>query len=392
MPRQLPWKVKSAKCTQTPSRPKAAASPALSTSHSPAHRPTSTPKPELTPDPSSKPRRSLGHTPGIIYLLIVPTGANVSVRSPSTSPPPEPLKEEYAAHNDNKTSASLTPLRFMIEGVEHDDKYRMVEDEFLAVAGDFTRHLHAAEYQRLKNLAKLQNAETIQNISRPVTGEMTDLAKRRHAALDTAAKQRRGASKVLGKRAARNGPTSGDEGAPRRRPATSLQGLMDSPRKQAVPLALGTAGTLSGESFRGSMVLSPSRRLGRDAIIKREPSPGSEDDDLDGQHPWPPKYGQKAELPLARQLSVYQAPARNTEPKFPSNPFLRTANAAKRGNHAHGTASAKQSNLPEEDEDFFSRLRARRAEQKRRRESRIHESTVKASESRVAAHDEIPFL
>lgn len=268
----------------------------------------------------------------------------------------------------------------------------MVEDEFLAVAGEFTRHLHAAEYQRLKNLAKSQNAETIQNISRPVTGEMTDLAKRRHAALDTAARQRRGASRVLGKRAAKNGSTSGDEEAPRRRPATSLQGLMDSPRKQAVPLALGAAGTLNGASFRGSMVHSPSRRLGRDAFIKREPSPNSGDDDLDGQHPWPPKYGHKAELPLARRPSTSEHPARKPEPKYPSKPFLTTANAQKRGDHAQNTASMKQSDVPEEDEDFFSRLRARRAEQKRRRESKIHESTVKASESRAAAHDEIPFL
>ncbi|GAB1318722.1 hypothetical protein MFIFM68171_08932 [Madurella fahalii] len=361
MPRQLPWKVKSENTTQSPSRPKAAASPAPSASRSPAHHPTPTPKSDSTPGPSSKLRHGLGRS---------------SIRSPSTSPPPEPLKEE-----------------FMIEGVDQDDKYRMVEDEFLAVAGDFTRHLHTAEYQRLKNLAKSQNAETIQNISRPVTGEMTDLAKRRHAALDTAAKQRRGFSKTLGKRAARNGSTSDDEGVPRRRPATSLQGLMDSPRKQAVPLAVDAAGTRSGASFRGSMDLSPSRWLGRNGFIKREPSPDSEDDDRDGQRPWPSKYGLKTEIPLARQPSAPEAPAKlEAAPKSSHNPFSETVNAQKRADRAHDVASTEQADPPDEDEDFFSRLRARRAEQKRRRESKTHESTAKASESQLTALNEIPFM
>ncbi len=77
----------------------------------------------------------------------------------------------------------------MLDGIENDDGYRMVEDEFLSVAGEFTRHLHAAEYQRLKQLAKAQNAETIRNISRPITRTMSDLFKRRQTALSTAASQ-----------------------------------------------------------------------------------------------------------------------------------------------------------------------------------------------------------
>lgn len=43
----------------------------------------------------------------------------------------------------------------------------MVEDEFLATAQIFTRHLHRAEYQRLKHDARTRNASTITNISRP---------------------------------------------------------------------------------------------------------------------------------------------------------------------------------------------------------------------------------
>ena len=43
----------------------------------------------------------------------------------------------------------------------------MVEDEFLATAQSYTRHLHHAEYQRLKILAKDRNASNITSISRP---------------------------------------------------------------------------------------------------------------------------------------------------------------------------------------------------------------------------------
>jgi hypothetical protein len=35
-------------------------------------------------------------------------------------------------------------------GLDKDDRYRMVEDEFLEAAKMFTQHLHAAEYQRMK--------------------------------------------------------------------------------------------------------------------------------------------------------------------------------------------------------------------------------------------------
>jgi len=48
----------------------------------------------------------------------------------------------------------------MIDGLGHDDRYRMVEDEFAQTARTLTVHLHAAEYQRLKDATKSQNAET----------------------------------------------------------------------------------------------------------------------------------------------------------------------------------------------------------------------------------------
>ena len=72
-------------------------------------------------------------------------------RNPSSSPPPSPPKPE-----------------FMREGLDGDDIWVMVEDEFLSTARLFTQHLHHAEYQRLKKLARVQNESKIQSIARPV--------------------------------------------------------------------------------------------------------------------------------------------------------------------------------------------------------------------------------
>ncbi|KAL2177087.1 uncharacterized protein P884DRAFT_243956 [Thermothelomyces heterothallicus CBS 202.75] len=394
MPRQLPWKVGTRTTKQAPSRPKASASPAPSSasrSPAPSHRPTPVPKREETPeDRSKKPRRSLGFF-------------STPARSPSTSPPPEPPKEE-----------------FMIEGIDHDDMYRMVEDEFLAVAGEFTRHLHTAEYQRLKGLAKSQNAETIQNISRPVTQEMTDLVKRRHAALDMAARQRKGIAKTLRKRAT---SIDSDEEEPSRRPATSLQGLMDSPRKQNVPLT-SIIGTRPGSSYRRAADASasshqhpgnhavpsmkPEKRVTMAGGTRRGPSlepskyeistESDEADDLDGQPPWPQRQGllQRPEPgngvterpPVPQQTSRYSNQ---------SNPFL-AASKTQLPRYQSPTNDASTSehvatpNDDDEDDDPLARLRARRAEQKRRRmNNKAQDDNTKISDGQAAAIDSIPF-
>ncbi|KAI1322905.1 hypothetical protein F5Y16DRAFT_403982 [Xylariaceae sp. FL0255] len=70
-----------------------------------------------------------------------------------------------------KREASSSPSgppreRPMIEGLDGDDRYRMVEDELLATARDFTRHLHAAEYKRLQSTSNLKNAQAIGNITK----------------------------------------------------------------------------------------------------------------------------------------------------------------------------------------------------------------------------------
>ncbi|KAK4121681.1 hypothetical protein N657DRAFT_635697 [Parathielavia appendiculata] len=387
MPRQLPWKVGGVATKQTSSRPKPAASLA---NPAPSHPvlPTPKPKSEPTSNLSRKRRRSLALTSG--------------TRSPSTSPPPEPHKEE-----------------FMIEGMDHDDQYRMVEDEFLAVAGEFTRHLHAAEYQRLKGLAKSQNAEAIQNISRPVTGKMTDLVKRRHAALNTASSQRKGIAKVWGKPSAGNGSMTGDEKEPSHRPATLLQGLMDSPRKQTVLLTSVMTGARASSGHRDAVDVSPSRRRLNAGFVRSnslalperkhrvpsvrlesEPAPDSDDDDdLDAQPFWPRKPEPRRpepDLRLPSKRASTQLPPTRTrsEPSDARNPFLKI-DTARLPPLAQQSSESKEkvsgNDKDEEYDDPLARIRARRAEQKRRRETKVQDG-VKELESQAAALNSIPFI
>jgi len=268
----------------------------------------------------------------------------------------------------------------MIEGVDHDDKYRMVEDEFLSVAGDFTRHLHAAEYQRLKNLTDSQNAEAIKTISRPVTGDMTDLVKRRHAALDRATKQRKAVASVLGKREESDDPQM----------AMTLQGLMDSPRKKAVPLASLSSVTMGSRAEDAS----PSRRFGRNGGVelrlKQEPESDDDDgddddeDDLDGPSRF--RVPRRSTLPVSTpaperavdrppRAETWQTGPRNSGSSRPARPQL---------------VPVKAEPEDDDDDDPFVRMRARREEQRRRRESnKIKHETAEDPKSLL---NEIPFI
>ena len=55
----------------------------------------------------------------------------------------------------------------MRPGYAADDIYMMVEDEFHSIAQSFTKHIHHAEYVRLKRLAKSRGEGTLQAIARP---------------------------------------------------------------------------------------------------------------------------------------------------------------------------------------------------------------------------------
>ncbi|KAG9235857.1 hypothetical protein BJ875DRAFT_256908 [Amylocarpus encephaloides] len=204
-------------------------------------------------------------------------------REPSTSPPPEP-----------------PPESFMSDGMDHDDKYRMVEDEFLSVAQLFTVHLHTTEYKRQQIQVKSCNAEAIHSISRPVTGQMPNQTKRKLESAERSKLQRTAVDGMLKKES--KDPVDSDDSDTGDLPyvGTTLHGLMDSPRKKAASLAGGTslqlatraaAGFTKGVRYKSSPTrpqnFSQRSSVGRSRPhLGHESAPDStddgEDDDLDG--------------------------------------------------------------------------------------------------------------
>jgi len=158
------------------------------------------------------------------------------VRTPSTSPAPE----------------AAPPEVFMEEGLDKDDIFRMVEDEFMDVARAFTGHLHHLEYQRLKKVARSQNAATIKSISRPVTMKMPDSTRRKAEGLARSKKQVKAIQTLLDKRDKE--ADSEDELEDENDDAwvgTALYGLMESPRRSTKSLSKISSVTTSTRAAAG---------------------------------------------------------------------------------------------------------------------------------------------
>ncbi|KAF5618173.1 uncharacterized protein FTJAE_12339 [Fusarium tjaetaba] len=258
MGRKLPWKTSS-----TPSGPETERKTSVK-SESPLPTPSRAPRPSTPSASRKKPRRER-----VIEAEGIPNSTLSSkwqrnrqyhadaTRSPSTSPPPEPPKE-----------------RFMRPGLDHDDRYRIVEDEFVNMAHQFTLHIHTSEYNRLKNLAKHQNADTIREIERPVVGAPTLLTRHRQEDVRRNIKQR----KLLG--------TNSNEKKDSPYVGSSLQGLMESPRKEhkwisAIGLA-DTAATRASAGFN-SQKISPLRlnQGSSSTPAKKRHIPLGDDDETD---------------------------------------------------------------------------------------------------------------
>ncbi|KAE9371417.1 hypothetical protein N431DRAFT_341588 [Stipitochalara longipes BDJ] len=269
MPRKLPWEDDSTGTSSRPSRPSAPAPKRQKTNK----------KDDKTP--SSK--------------------SNADGRAPSSSPPPEAAREEY-----------------MDEGKKYDDKWRMVEDEFLTVAKRFTVHLHAAEYKRQQKMVKSRNAETINTISRPVAGKMPNHTKRRMEAAARVNTQRAALDGVTVKEAEEDDDSDDGDGLPYF--GTTLHGLMDTPRKRAASLAKSgaiTATTRAAAGFKQAAAQSKPDRIqespqSRVAFHTAKTNPPMEiaaessedDDDLDVPIP-APKFGDVVREPIV--ASAFQA-------------------------------------------------------------------------------------
>ncbi|KAL6829923.1 hypothetical protein V8C40DRAFT_238810 [Trichoderma camerunense] len=215
MTRKLPWKRESEASTSNSARNTTAKSPKLPTARQYENRDVL-----RTPVSRRHVRRVLDSDP---------------IRSPSTSPPPERPHEE-----------------FMIPGPLNDDKFRMVDDEFLHMAQRFTAHLHRAEYDRLKALAKAQNAATISEIERPVVASAvpTARARQRSEAAQNTMKRRKALEAESGDDAGDGDSrkAKGDE----QRVATGLRGLMEAPRREARTIMPATSGSSSSSRTRAA--------------------------------------------------------------------------------------------------------------------------------------------
>ncbi|KAK3630476.1 hypothetical protein LTR56_009474 [Elasticomyces elasticus] len=118
-------------------------------------------KPAASSSPAPKLKRSSSTDDDLVDSDLNPVGKTTPVKrerkiklqSPGTSPAPAPPDVE-----------------FMREGYTADDAWMMVEDEFQSVAQAFTKHLHHAEYAKLKRSSKARGQDTLQAIKRPTDG------------------------------------------------------------------------------------------------------------------------------------------------------------------------------------------------------------------------------
>ncbi|KAL6836406.1 hypothetical protein J3E69DRAFT_27768 [Trichoderma sp. SZMC 28015] len=145
-------------------------------------------------------------------------------------------------------------LRFMISGPLNDDKFRMVDDEFLHMAQRFTAHLHRAEYDRLKALSKAQNAATISEIERPVVASAvpTARARQRSEAAQNTMKRRKALEAESGDDAG-DGDSRKAKGDEQRSPwAMGLRGLMEAPRREGRTIMPAASASSSSSRTRAA--------------------------------------------------------------------------------------------------------------------------------------------
>lgn len=127
---------------------------------------------------------------------------------------------------------ALTYCSLMIPGLQHDDRWRMVEDEFLATAHKFTAHLHAAEYHRLREMARKQEQDGSRFTLHQVPSSAPDNVKRSRIAKRLAISQQNGMKRAFAR------TKDADEEDPGETPwaGTHLHDLMERPRKRSMAL------------------------------------------------------------------------------------------------------------------------------------------------------------
>ncbi|OTB14090.1 hypothetical protein K445DRAFT_139102 [Daldinia sp. EC12] len=312
----------------------------------------------------------------------------------SDSVPGTPVSKQTPPAGSSPPSPKPLPESYMIEGLENDDMYRMVEDEFLSTAQQFTAHLHAAEYHRLKAASKSQNADTIRDISRPVVGRMTDPVKLKQERKARLEKQRAATRKAKASKGQNDDFTASESDLWR---TASLHGLMESPRKKVTRLdnltkvatttraAAGFSTAKPGQLFATSHPtrkdLTSSRPIPKSTPIHNSETE-SDDEDLDTPSTRVLTNTPTPQTPKPRQALAttrYDHPLRRAEKV---HPIIRQP----------GTRTTTESSASLDDEagsgDFLSRLKQRQEDRKRNREQRSKQAAAAVASSKAQSTDD----
>ncbi|KAI0445751.1 hypothetical protein F4803DRAFT_106825 [Xylaria telfairii] len=332
MPRVLPWKRREQGSSQTSAS--ARSSPLQRVKREDAGRARDEADLVLSSDAASTTKRTLKR----------------SSRPASTPPPSGPPQE-----------------KFMVEGIDGDDRYRMVEDEFFATAQRFTAYLHKAEYERLKAASELENAQMIKNISRPVVGQVADIVKLKQERKALIQKQRLATRKLR-----RDG--SGDESAGTDDlndswQKQSLSGLMESPGRRAkglgrLPSAPSVTRAAAGFNRQPSDVVFPSQPKPRPPIdAARYHTHATEDFmDIASDH----RLAHRIPRPAPESSRERESIPREFKQPALNNSYMTTENPQ----NYHPKAVEKSVVSDDDDMDFITRLKKRQEERRRSRGQR----------------------
>lgn len=283
----------------------------------------------------------------------------------------------------------------MIDGFQNDDKYRMVEDEFLDIAKEYTQHLHAAEYLRLKAAARNKSAATAGKLTRPVIGTMPGATKRKLESVDRAKKQAEAVAKLKKDKAKME--YESDPEAPEPWLGTALHGLMEEPchTTSTITDVVETVSTSkAAKGFKGSK-LGRADDYGLDTSDDTDQAPSrprhamkevgteSEDDDLDA----PTITSWKRKLPVNSCPPAVKKEIKS-EPDLPPPPrrslFARTSAAGATPTPRSTTSTPPEPSikseqpevveLPRTSADILARMAKRRELARRKREREEEEA------------------
>ncbi|KAJ6036699.1 hypothetical protein N7540_000978 [Penicillium herquei] len=223
---------------------------------------------------------------------------------PDVTPKPllSPEKRDFFRSSQTPPTSPARPgptEEYILDGLDRDDAWVMVEDEFYTVAQSFTQHLHYAEYIRRKKEAKARGEAAIGEVDRPTDGRtaIPKILEMKKQAEELQARQKDGMAQLgLVEQKEELSDDDDDTWA-----GTHLHGLMTSPQKsrsligvqrlksstraaagfgQTSHIHASSSRTTSTRSSSPAMA-SPTGATGSRAVTV-DLETASEDDDLDG--------------------------------------------------------------------------------------------------------------